>query len=729
MLGRGDRLGSVYEIQSRLGQGGFGVVYKATDGAREFAIKVLDTSRLHDPMRARVRQEIEVHAKLEHPSIVRLVNVFEEDSRICIVLEYCSGGDLTNFLRTRRAVTEVEARTMVLQVAEGVAYLHKHGIMHRDLAMGNILLAADGHCKICDFGLAVEMRRPNETHLTMCGTPNAISPEVASGTGYGLEADIWGLGVILYTLLVGKTPFDDGKVKSTLEKVIHHNPEFPPTLSRNAVHLINGMLQKDDLKRFSLQEILAHPFLCPSTPPSSLLTSSDSGFGTTTMSSNGHPPFSSTRQWPDIRQPLLGNISEVSEDKRTFYGLSRARSATPIIPQLAAAAGNIAPNAESMAFAQREERPRSASLDRGPATPWGGRMRTATAPPTSSPQLSLAPQINARRLKPQRRPQRIRAGISAAVLTNNEVEVEFEIKKKSGRIENVRLRVSEDGWIISVDKKAQGQDELECYTYKSLPKCYWQKHNILAKVVQRWRETTPKVTFSTEIARCDLMENEPVANFKVAFSDGTKIDYYSATGQITYKASEKTSSLTFSYPLTKSSIDKGILVYLKNFEKWHELCKTMEKQNTDNSKEWSVECFPVVTGRKAKSLATSTSTMSAATTTATTTKAAPLPAPSTASALSRLSVSVSAAQDVSYISRHSQDRGAYRVYNFPDGTCLELPKDTSDTKLRYRNSRGQWETNDPQESSEMQEKMNLVVNQMYKRSYSNKTSSRSPNFH
>merc|ERR1719264_1999585 len=240
MLGRGDRLGSVYEIQSRLGQGGFGVVYKATDGAREFAIKVLDTSRLHDPMRARVRQEIEVHAKLEHPSIVRLINVFEEDSRICIVLEYCSGGDLTNFLRTRRAVTEVEARTMVLQVAEGVAYLHKHGIMHRDLAMGNILLAADGHCKICDFGLAVEMRRPNETHLTMCGTPNAISPEVASGTGYGLEADIWGLGVILYTLLVGKTPFDDGKVKSTLEKVIHHNPEFPPTLSRNAVPLING---------------------------------------------------------------------------------------------------------------------------------------------------------------------------------------------------------------------------------------------------------------------------------------------------------------------------------------------------------------------------------------------------------------------------------------------------------------------------------------------------------
>ena len=724
MLGRGDRLGRgrgrVYEIKDRLGQGGFGVVYKATDGVGEFAIKVLDTSRLHGHMCERVRQEIAVHTRLEHPSIVKLEDVFEEDNRICIVLEYCSGGDLTTFLRARGPVTEGEARTMVLQVAEGVAYLHKYGIMHRDLAMGNILLAADGQCKICDFGLAVEMRRPNETHMTMCGTPNAISPEVASGTGYGLGADIWGLGVILYTLLVGKTPFDDGKVTSTIKNVIHHNPEFPPTLSRNAVHLINGMLQKDDSKRFLLPEILAHPFLCPSTPPSSLLTSSDSGFGTTTMSSNGHPPFSSTRQWPEIRAPLLGNISEVSEDKRT-YGLSRARSATPIIPQHVAPTGNIAakhPSAEwpdSMVFAQREERPRSASLDRGPTKSWGGRMRTATVPPTSSPQISLAPQINALRLKPQKRPQRIKAGISAAVLANGEVEVQFEIKKKTSR-----MRVSKNGWTISVDKKDQGQFEVESYTYKSLPKCYWQKYNILAKVVQRWREATSKVTYFTEGARCDLMDNEPVANFKVAFSDGTKIDYCSATGQITYRASERTSSLTFSYPFTTSSIDKGILVYLKDFEKWHELCKTIEKQNTI----YSVDIFPLVAGKKATSLATSTSTMSAATTTVTTTTVAPPLAPSTATALSRVSVSVSAAVDVSHISRESKGRGAYRVYPFADGTILELPKDTKDTKFRYRNKRGQWETNFPQESEEMREKMDLIT-QMYKKSYSDKTSSRS----
>ena len=435
---------------------------------------------------------------------------------------------------------------------------------------------------------------------------------------------------------------------------------------------------------------------------------SDSGFGTTTMSSNGHPPFSL-----DIRQPLLAmgaNISEVGEDKRSFYALNRARSATPLIPQpSAAAAGNIAPkysSAESMVFARREERPRSASLDRGPTVPWGGRMRTATAPPTSSPQISLAPQINALRLKPHgRRPQRLRAGISAAVLTNGEVEIDFEIKKKS-----MRMRVSKDGWNISVDKRAQGQDEVESYTYKSLPKCYWQKYNILAKVVRHWRESTSKVTFYPEDARCDLMENEPVANFKVAFSDGTKINYCSATGQITYKASEKTSSLTFSYPLTTSSIDKGILVYLKNFEKWHSLCKTMEKHSSDTSN----ECFPVVLGRKAKSPATSTSTVSAATTTVTTTTVAPPPAPSTATGLSRLSISVSAALNVSHISRHSQERGAYRVYTFPDGTVLEMPKDTTDSKFRYRNRRGQWETNFPQESVEMQEKMNQIEAQMYK---------------
>ena len=432
-----DDKGHCYEIKDYLGRGGFGVVYKASDGNGVFAIKELDSSQMNHHLKERVRQEIDVHTRLEHPSIVKLVHAFEPpfENRIYIVLEYCSGGDLAKFLRLRqgRPVSEVEARTMVLQVAEGVAYLHKHNIMHRDLAIGNILLDGKGHCKICDFGLAVEMRQPNETHMTMCGTPNAISPEVASGTKYGLQSDIWGLGIILYTLLVGKAPFDDGRVKSTIENVKHHNPEFPPTLSQNAVHLINGMLQKDDSKRFSLEKILSHPFLCPSTPPSSLLTSSDSGFGTTTMSSNGHPPFSSTRL-PDIRQPLLGNISEVGEEKRSFYGMSRARSATPIIPQPSAVAGNIAfkcSSAESMVSAQREERPRSASLDRGPAAAWGGRTRTATAPPTSSPQVSLAPQINALRLKPHKRPVSIRAGVCAAVLNTGDVEIDFEIKRKS----------------------------------------------------------------------------------------------------------------------------------------------------------------------------------------------------------------------------------------------------------------------------------------------------------
>ena len=396
--------GRDYTIQKCLGKGGFGVVYEATDddSGEHVAVKVLEISQSWQ--RDRVKQEIKVHARLSHPSIVGMITAYwDKKDRIYIVLEYCSGGDLNRFCRERGAVGEAEARDMFIQVAEGVAYLHKHSISHRDLSLGNILLTADGKCKICDFGLAVEMR--GQTQTTMCGTPNAMSPQVASHKPYDGEGnDIWGLGVIMYTLLVGKNPFDDGKVKSTLDNVQYQNPEFPPTMSDAAIGFCNGMLQKDLGKRFSLQTILEHPFLQPSTPYSSLLTSADSGFGT--QSSSG--PITSTRlALPDSSRRMLASISEASEERRTFYGgqSSRPRSATPIVPQhgsLVLAEGNAFSKASTAASMESCGRPRSASLDRGSRiAPGGGGTRTATAAPVSSPSLSLAPPIKAWRLKPQ----------------------------------------------------------------------------------------------------------------------------------------------------------------------------------------------------------------------------------------------------------------------------------------------------------------------------------------
>ena len=168
-------------------------------------------------MNERVRQEVGIHARLKHPAIVELITFFEDASYVYLVLELCHNGELARYLKnTKHAFTEGEARVIFEQVVSGVKYLHSHAIMHRDLTLANLMITSDKKVKIGDFGLATRIQSASERHVTMCGTPNFISPEVATRSTHGLEADVWGLGCLLFTLLVGRPPFDTAGVRSTL---------------------------------------------------------------------------------------------------------------------------------------------------------------------------------------------------------------------------------------------------------------------------------------------------------------------------------------------------------------------------------------------------------------------------------------------------------------------------------------------------------------------------------
>lgn len=170
-------------------------------------------------MENRVKQEIEIHSKLEHPSILELFTFFEDGNYIYLVLELAKM-DLQRYKEHKGKLYEVEAATMLKQVVDGLLYLHSHRIVHRDISLANLVLTEDMKVKIADFGLAT-LDQLGEKHMTMCGTPNYISPEVASRASHGLAADVWGLGCVLYTLLVGKPPFDTDGIKSTLARVVN----------------------------------------------------------------------------------------------------------------------------------------------------------------------------------------------------------------------------------------------------------------------------------------------------------------------------------------------------------------------------------------------------------------------------------------------------------------------------------------------------------------------------
>lgn len=147
------------------------------------------------------------------------------------------------------------------QIVKGMLYLHTHGILHRDLTLSNLLLTNNMNIKIADFGLATQLKLPNEKHFTMCGTPNYISPEVATRSAHGLESDVWSLGCMFYAFLMGRPPFDTDTVKHTLSKVVLGEYAMPTHVSLEAQDLIHQLLQKDPTHRPSLSAVLDHPFM------------------------------------------------------------------------------------------------------------------------------------------------------------------------------------------------------------------------------------------------------------------------------------------------------------------------------------------------------------------------------------------------------------------------------------------------------------------------------------
>ncbi|XP_061749764.1 serine/threonine-protein kinase PLK4-like, partial [Nerophis ophidion] len=150
------------------------------------------------------------------------------------------------------------------ELVNGMLHSYCHDILHRDLFLSNLLLTKDMDIKIADFGLATQLKLPDEKHLTMCGTPNYISPQVATRSAYGLETDVWSLGCMFYAFLMGHPPFDSDTVPHTFSKVAHVEYKMPTHVSIEARDLIRQLLQKDPSLRPSLFAVLDHPFMTQS---------------------------------------------------------------------------------------------------------------------------------------------------------------------------------------------------------------------------------------------------------------------------------------------------------------------------------------------------------------------------------------------------------------------------------------------------------------------------------
>ncbi|XP_045117603.1 serine/threonine-protein kinase PLK4-like isoform X2 [Portunus trituberculatus] len=255
-----------FDVGEQLGKGGFATVYQAQccKTGRDVAIKKINKSQITaGGLINRVRQEVTIHSRLCHPSILQLYTFFEDQEYVYLVLELCVKGELQKHLKNLgRVLTEDEAREYLQQIVDGMLYLHSKAIIHRDLTLSNILLDGQQQVKIADFGLATQLQRPDDRHTTMCGTPNYISPEVVTRSSHGLESDVWSLGCMLFIMLVGHPPFDGkGLKESIFTKVVMGEYKVPSYVSTEARSLIADCLKKNPKERIKLDLVPNHPFM------------------------------------------------------------------------------------------------------------------------------------------------------------------------------------------------------------------------------------------------------------------------------------------------------------------------------------------------------------------------------------------------------------------------------------------------------------------------------------
>jgi serine/threonine protein kinase len=207
-----------YEIKETLGKGKFGLVKTAyhKKTGKKVAIKVMSKKEMTVQDVELQRREIEILKMCQHPYIIRLLDIFENQEYIYIVMEHLAGGDLFTYLEKRDfEVSEERAKTLAHQLATALYYLHSFGVAHRDLKPENILMVSDddnSDLKLVDFGLS-KIIGPNESSLDPFGTLSYVAPEVLLQKPYGKEVDLWSLGVIIYLLLSRVLPFDDEEDK------------------------------------------------------------------------------------------------------------------------------------------------------------------------------------------------------------------------------------------------------------------------------------------------------------------------------------------------------------------------------------------------------------------------------------------------------------------------------------------------------------------------------------
>ncbi|KAI9478986.1 Serine/threonine-protein kinase 36 [Coemansia sp. RSA 989] len=271
---------SRYILLQLIGEGQYGKVFKAVHRHSGVIVAMKIISKL-DRKRVEIetyREEMRLLQQLDHPHVIQLIEYFETKTDIYIVLEYCKC-DLSIYLKRQGGYLKMEqVRTIALQLLNGLYYLHKNAVVHHDIKLPNALIGADNRVKWCDLGLATQLGsdgQPIYVHA-LKGTPLYMAPEILRKARYTYRADLWSLGVVLYELYVGKTPFRTTSLADLKQHIMEEDIVWPREIPSEFKDFLNGLLKRDPAERMTWSQLKRHPFLLSQDTEESALRSSTS---------------------------------------------------------------------------------------------------------------------------------------------------------------------------------------------------------------------------------------------------------------------------------------------------------------------------------------------------------------------------------------------------------------------------------------------------------------------
>jgi len=324
-----------YDLCEEIGRGSYSVCHRCVHRSTkiEYAVKIV-TKKSRD-----CEEEVQILLRYgQHPNIISLRDMFGEEDKVFLVFELMRGGELLDKILRQKFFSEREARAVMDKVTCVVKYLHQNGVVHRDLKPSNILYADDSGnpdtIRICDFGFAKQLRADNGMLMTPCYTANYVAPEVLKKQGYDAACDVWSLGVLLFTMLAGETPFATGPEDSPediLQRIGKGQYDMDSgnwqSVSNIAKNLVTAMLDVNPSKRLTTNQILAHPWMTSRNQPTTNLLRQDSQHLKAAVSAT----FQALRNQSPLA-PTIGNIgqSELARRRRRSKPKNEGSNSTPV---------------------------------------------------------------------------------------------------------------------------------------------------------------------------------------------------------------------------------------------------------------------------------------------------------------------------------------------------------------------------------------------------------------